>query len=68
MGCFCRTPAIGEAVQRNDQRPVTGLYVMQMYVADLGVAIPKVAALVQHDRSLCADLYRFDGVGNSMWL
>jgi hypothetical protein len=37
---------------------VTGSYAMQTYVGELGVALPKVAALVQHDRSLCAYLYR----------
>jgi len=38
-------PELGEAVQQDDQRPLTGLHVMQPHVvADLGVALTKLAA------------------------
>src|SRR5215510_4500281 len=36
-------PELGEAVQQNDQRPVTGLDVMQPHVADLGIALTNSA-------------------------
>jgi hypothetical protein len=32
-------PELGEAVQQDDQRPVTGLDVMQPHIADIGVAL-----------------------------
>jgi hypothetical protein len=35
-------PEVREAVQQNDQRPVTGLDVMQALIADLGVTLPKL--------------------------
>jgi hypothetical protein len=35
-------PELREAVQQNDQRPVTGLDVMQGLVADLGITLPKL--------------------------
>jgi len=38
-------PELGEAVQRHDQRPLAGLDVMQPDVADLGIALTKLAAL-----------------------
>src|SRR5438270_10945925 len=34
-------PELGEAVQQDDQRPLTGLDVVQLHVADLGVALTK---------------------------
>jgi hypothetical protein len=42
-------PELREAVQQDDQRPVAGLDVMELHVAELGVAVPKVSRLVvQH--------------------
>ena len=35
-------PELREAVQQNDQRPVTGLDVMQPHIADFGVTLPKL--------------------------
>lgn len=66
-GCFCPTPEIGEAVQQNNRRQVTGPYVMQRDVGDLGVARPMVAALVQHGPP-CVLTSTGRSVGNSMWL
>ena len=40
-------PELGEAVQQDDQRPVTRLDVMQPLVADLGVALPNAAGQVR---------------------
>src|SRR5438034_2486713 len=34
-------PELREAVQQNDQRPLTGLDVMQALIADLGIAVAK---------------------------
>src|SRR6185295_11057473 len=39
-------PELREAVQQKDQRPIAGLDVMQPYVADLGVAVPKFGRVV----------------------
>ena len=41
-------PELGEAVQQDEQRPLTGLHVMQPLIADLGIALTKFAAVV-HD-------------------
>ena len=35
-------PELGEAMQQNDQRPLTGLDVMQALIADLGIALPQL--------------------------
>jgi hypothetical protein len=35
-------PELREAVQQNDQRPVTSLDVMQGLIADLGITLPKL--------------------------
>src|SRR5262249_47233357 len=37
-------PELRKAVQQDDERPVSGLDVMQLYVADVGVAVTNVAA------------------------
>ena len=38
-------------MQQKDQRPVTGLDVVQSYVADLGVAVTELTLLVHDDHS-----------------
>src|SRR4051794_25223782 len=41
-------PELGEAVQQDDQRPVTSLDVMQPHVAHLGVALLELSRVVEH--------------------
>src|SRR5580704_16859675 len=43
-------PELGEAVQQDDQRPIAGFHVMQSLVADLGVALTKLALGCAHYR------------------
>src|SRR4029077_5473846 len=57
-------PELREAMQQNDQRSLTGLHVMQSLVADLGVALTKLAAC---EVLGCAH-YRLPGVVSGMTL
>ena len=41
-------PELREAVQQDDQRPVSRLDVMQLHVADVGVALPELGPAVRH--------------------
>ena len=41
-------PELREAVQQDDQRPLAGLDVVQVHVADVGVALAKLDPVVRH--------------------
>src|SRR4029077_19986640 len=61
-------PELREAVEKNDQRPLTRLHVMQALIIDLGIAFPKFDPDVRKGAVVHEDLRVLGDWGASLYV